>query len=241
MKLLDGINYVETGVCKLDVKKVARCFGQHSTIAKHHGKFTLLNQRAGVKCQISADDANWLIGKLGLVEVQLPLFRDASTFMMPWRRDRVLVERKLPDLLMEVMQFTFEISQRAKLSADENYELHKMLADGFKGNLGIMSVGTKYYKDRTQARVTNYDDTRCWDCQMETSHQKAEEGEWYMVWPKVWKAAKGYEVDFLCIGCLEKRLGRQLTPADFSDVPLNVSPGYRRTKRLQDRMGINFA
>jgi hypothetical protein len=40
--------------------------------------------------------------------------------------------------------------------------------------------------------------------------------EVYTVKPAVWKAAGMGEMDgCLCIGCVEKRLGRALTPKDF--------------------------
>lgn len=89
-------------------------------------------------------------------------------------------------------------------------------------------------------RVANYNDTRCGDCGVETNHLKAECAEWYMVWDSVWLAADGGSVDFLCIGCLEKRLGRELIPSDFSSVPLNSLSGYSRSLRLRTRMGIDY-
>lgn len=76
-----------------------------------------------------------------------------------------------------------------------------------------------------------------------------------MVTAEVWKAAgmpaptlRRYnetDGDFLCIGCLEGRLGRELTAADFTDAPIN-EPSPWDTPRLQDRktrrdgMGFKF-
>lgn len=60
--------------------------------------------------------------------------------------------------------------------------------------------------------------------------------EVYTVRNKVWKAA-GMEPfgGCLCIGCLEKRLGRKLRPKDFPrDHPFNSWPG---TRRLIERRG----
>ena len=59
--------------------------------------------------------------------------------------------------------------------------------------------------------------------------------EAYYVKPSVWRAAR-MEDDggCLCIGCLEKRLGRELTPRDFPEHPFNRMPG---TERLQKRRG----
>lgn len=44
---------------------------------------------------------------------------------------------------------------------------------------------------------------------------------------------KGY----LCIGCLEARLGRQLTHKDFNDAPINsvFLDGFQRSVRLMQR------
>jgi hypothetical protein len=52
--------------------------------------------------------------------------------------------------------------------------------------------------------------------------------EWYSVWDYLWQEA-GMQLEnemlwssgFLCIGCLEKRLGRELTAEDFVDAPIN--------------------
>jgi hypothetical protein len=60
--------------------------------------------------------------------------------------------------------------------------------------------------------------------------------EIYTVRERVWKVA-GMEPwgGCLCIGCLEKRLGRELTPKDFKrDDPFASLPG---TMRLMDRRG----
>lgn len=40
----------------------------------------------------------------------------------------------------------------------------------------------------------------------------------------------------LCIGCLEHRMGRRLTPADFLPCPANTDDADR-TPRLRDRLG----
>jgi hypothetical protein len=62
------------------------------------------------------------------------------------------------------------------------------------------------------------------------------QSEVYMVHDHVWKAA-GMEPygGCLCVGCLEKRIGRRLTPANFSDHVFNTNlPG---TPRLLERQG----
>jgi hypothetical protein len=66
-----------------------------------------------------------------------------------------------------------------------------------------------------------------------------------MVHDEIWAAAHmAPNGGFLCIGCLERRLRRRLTPADFIDAPIN-NPAFRatpryawsyRTRRLRDRL-----
>jgi len=62
--------------------------------------------------------------------------------------------------------------------------------------------------------------------------------EWYMIHDKLWaESGLGPDGGHLCVGCLEKRLGRQLAPADFKDVPLSHPPFGNLTVRLLDRLG----
>jgi hypothetical protein len=65
-----------------------------------------------------------------------------------------------------------------------------------------------------------------------------ERSEVYKVKPAVWKAASMGDFDgCLCVGCLEKRLGRILTPKDFvRNHAFNSLPG---TKRLRERRDGN--
>jgi len=64
----------------------------------------------------------------------------------------------------------------------------------------------------------------------------------YMVSKEVWSTAAPndtHKMDyFLCIGCLEARIGRQLVPSDFpTEIPMNWSGMCLRSKRLLLRMG----
>ena len=74
----------------------------------------------------------------------------------------------------------------------------------------------------------------CLDCGFDTrpgepgSKGVAGQCEWYSVWDYLWQEAGMQSEDeqlwssgFLCIGCLEKRLGRELTAEDFPDCPIN--------------------
>lgn len=47
-----------------------------------------------------------------------------------------------------------------------------------------------------------------------------------------------HQIGHLCIGCVEIRLGRTLTAADFIDAPVNTNPNPRsaRSARLTERL-----
>lgn len=78
----------------------------------------------------------------------------------------------------------------------------------------------------------------CFECGVDT-HELGEFS--YMVRRDVWLAAvpwntDGGMFDFLCIGCLEARVGRQLTAADLpSEVPMNFDSRDWRSERSQAR------
>lgn len=75
----------------------------------------------------------------------------------------------------------------------------------------------------------------CLDCKWNTHVIH----EYYRVTNEVWLQAVPGNHGMLCVGCLEKRLGRELTPADFElDVPINHnSPMWPKSDRLMKRMG----
>lgn len=90
----------------------------------------------------------------------------------------------------------------------------------------------------------------CADCGVDTLRLDDRRSEFYMVTDAVWSAAMPHDpndmTQFLCIGCLESRLGRELCAADFTtDCPMNDlgsadQARYAwswRTPRLIDRMG----
>jgi len=90
-----------------------------------------------------------------------------------------------------------------------------------------------------------YPTTECVDCGTECLPTDDRRAEWYIVTDQVWAAAGIDKLGgCLCIGCLESRIGRQLTAADFpADVPVNdLSPTWDhkafswRTPRLTARL-----
>lgn len=78
----------------------------------------------------------------------------------------------------------------------------------------------------------------CLDCSVDTD----EIDEYYMVHHELWRQAAGHSIavlmGVLCIGCLEQRIGRQLSPQDFIPCPVNRAPSRARSQRLKDRLGI---
>lgn len=70
----------------------------------------------------------------------------------------------------------------------------------------------------------------CVDCHTDSTTER------YMVHDHVWAAAGMCPFGFLCVGCIEQRLGRRLHAADFLNVGLNHDPKYERSARLVDRL-----
>jgi len=60
--------------------------------------------------------------------------------------------------------------------------------------------------------------------------------EYYGVWDDIWLFANPADFGMMCIGCLEHRLGRKLTPIDFTDWPINRV--FPQSDRLKDRLGL---
>lgn len=84
------------------------------------------------------------------------------------------------------------------------------------------------------ARLAEGNYCTCIDCTVDTDKID----EYYSVEEDVWQQAKTGELDgMLCIGCLEQRIGRPLTPADFIDAPVNYEGGFPHSDRLKNRLG----
>jgi hypothetical protein len=76
---------------------------------------------------------------------------------------------------------------------------------------------------------------RCLDCGVETTFTLDKADEYYMVHNALWLRANPQGKGKLCIGCLETRIGRELTSADFTDCSLNRNL-RGSSKRLQSRL-----
>lgn len=75
----------------------------------------------------------------------------------------------------------------------------------------------------------------CLDCSINTLHNL----EYYMLKFGLWKTVNPNDSGMLCIGCVEKRIGRKLSSVDFLKCPLNDMKrdvlGYA-SERLYDRL-----
>jgi hypothetical protein len=74
----------------------------------------------------------------------------------------------------------------------------------------------------------------CVDCDEHTKY------EHYFVNNEVWfKEARMSEEGMLCVGCLETRINRILTPQDFTDAHINNPKLYSMSNRLLSRIRGN--
>lgn len=73
----------------------------------------------------------------------------------------------------------------------------------------------------------------CMDCKIDTAQIQ----EYYMVDDTLWDTINPKILGMLCIGCLEDRIGRLLTPEDFTICPVNDGC-FGRSSRMLDRLGI---
>jgi hypothetical protein len=84
------------------------------------------------------------------------------------------------------------------------------------------------------ARLAEGNHYTCIDCTVDTDKID----EYYVVRDDVWRLAETGELDgMLCIACLENRIGRQLTPVDFIDAPINDPGGWPHSDCLKHRLG----
>lgn len=73
-----------------------------------------------------------------------------------------------------------------------------------------------------------------WDACLDCGIHTTDIGEYFMVQDTLWRKVCPAPRAMMCIGCLEKRLGRELTPADFTDAPINGAGG--KSARLLARI-----
>jgi hypothetical protein len=122
---------------------------------------------------------------------------------------------------------------RARRRAEAQQRAQKRRRSELQADLfPLDAAAAKATRERSSGRGTH---GRAWCslCRVDT----LEIGEFYMLKDEVWDAAVGADnfIFYLCIGCLELRLGRRLMPSDFTNVPTNEIHGGK-SPRLRDRM-----
>jgi hypothetical protein len=71
----------------------------------------------------------------------------------------------------------------------------------------------------------------CGDCGVRTE----EISEYFMVTDDLWESYAN-DTRYLCVGCLETRIGRTLNRWDFTDCPLNEGNRESGSARLRERL-----
>ncbi len=80
-------------------------------------------------------------------------------------------------------------------------------------------------------------DWSCMDCGIDTDNVDGRgHDEYYMIRDELWLKINPDRAGHLCIACVERRLGRRLTPVDFTDARVNRNR-HRRSQRLTLRLG----
>jgi hypothetical protein len=72
----------------------------------------------------------------------------------------------------------------------------------------------------------------CLDCKVDTSKSH----ELYMLQDETWNLTGLSKAGMLCVGCTEKRIGRELKPQDFNNSYLNNFRTASKSARLMKRM-----
>jgi hypothetical protein len=98
------------------------------------------------------------------------------------------------------------------------------------GEIGSLSASAMARLDRG--------DWLCNDCGLVTRGEAyGDEHEYYNVHDDIWaQSGLGPNDGMLCIGCLEKRIGRKLKSDDFGNCLINTHPLYIRSERFTDRL-----
>jgi hypothetical protein len=94
---------------------------------------------------------------------------------------------------------------------------------------GMPSEEVEKIKESLRSYIGDDGPELCHDCGADTTT------EYYLVHDQL-RASAGMAPDggFLCVGCIETRLGRELNAADFRDVLVNTDPDFtwRNSPRL---------
>lgn len=134
-KLADGlIEAPFTGICKIDLDKIVMSWDSKKTFISlwdsAEGENYRLCDDNGFKATISTEDAQNLIDRLDLFKVRVMPFANGYSYMTKERRDIYQAAMKVPDLIMEVMQFA--MLKKQGLSDKEETQFFKGLQKSVK-------------------------------------------------------------------------------------------------------------
>lgn len=133
------------------------------------------------------------------------------------------------EMIAEINEFRLDFGREPFVTlTDEELQFHTWVLDSYLTEDGETDPWTVEEELKRGFQ--------CVDCATNT----LDGDEYYMVHDHVWEGEAKMDKGMLCIGCLEVRIGRALTPADFIDAPVNYIP-QRRSARLQDRLGMRRA
>jgi hypothetical protein len=108
------------------------------------------------------------------------------------------------------------------LNASEPDEDFHVSTDPADNHIAVDFGGARYWS------TTGHASFLCVDCGHDTL-----DNEVYMVHDRIWEKG-GVGDGLLCIGCLEARLGRPLSRADFTDAPIN-GPDFSDKSAFEQR------
>ncbi|MUM23187.1 hypothetical protein FZI91_15930 [Mycobacterium sp. CBMA271] len=131
-----------------------------------------------------------------------------------------------------VLQTTLEIEQAVNACLDEHGTAVARVVHTFGGRDINLRDGSRI----TYRWKLFICDWRCLGCGLDMSTVD----EYYMLQNDVWAQANPAIDGNLCITCVEELLGRTLTAADFTDLPINTSTTKRRTQLLVDRLSASL-
>jgi hypothetical protein len=142
------------------------------------------------------------------------------------------------------LEYLDSLPEEANVAAQAGFAVAALLA-GYSDRIGLgltrkdCTIFARSAVRGATHRLTWKDDgSPCADCGAKTQRQEpGARSEWYMVHDEVWTAAGMEETGgYLCIGCLEKRLGRRLVPADFAPLSINDLRWGGKSDRLVSRL-----
>jgi hypothetical protein len=148
--------------------------------------------------------------------------------MHPDRRHAVprlpVAQRELPDRVDLLADIT-HVYRDPLLRGGGSMKTIKVLVNGREEEVRVVECSTVR-------------DPCCMDSGVDTD---AIDESCYEVHNDLWCAAVPSEIGMLCVGCLERRLGRQLKHDDFSRLALSAfEKGMPVSERLRDRMSTKI-